>query len=436
MFTANITIHAEGAESQSFECLIGLDTKGCLIIRGKTPLTQSEFYRNNYRKLKDTGNKLMYSVDKSNAKRVDALIADMSGCIQEIQDELYKIPRFSAKDNNATALINEARANDHTTHWSYIVDGKIYKNMQIHWMENPAERNAFRSENGSIKYAPFKYKGTDNYKNVYVSNNLVEWYPLVNDDEESKDIEETIADIKAAAKVENAKITLNTNLHPDVKEFLKNVITEIDKNLNKLHQEIRQDAVTATTKKSDKETKKDLKSKLNDLEAKLNDPFETMDTNVTQVEPKFSVALKEVLSVFLNWMIRQDPINLDKHRPVHYKIICDLIEVLSEQLLAISKCMFDDFYYFDVTEKELKNLIHNLIFDNVATKDYFTALNISYNEAKNGVTIADRYADTKTSVTFCSRYDGPDWIDDFIDLDALCNNVTRDIIKYSTPKAE
>lgn len=423
MFTANITIHAEGAESQSFECLIGLDTKDRLIIRGKAPLIQSEFYRNNYRKLKDTGNKLMYSVDKSNAKRVDALIADMSRSIHGILNELQDIPRISVNKSN---LINNDVVAKQQTKWIIYIGGILHKDISIHWMRNPEVVDWVYCKNNIITVDSFKYKGTDDNKNVYVSNDLINWYLKTGCNNKDEDLPKSNKTNKMKAS--------------DVAEDLINNINDNLKNI------IENNNDSDDHKENEKENNNELNNESNNMDKSQSndeavnnpqkDPFEEMNTDVTQIEPKIPVNTKDAVHVFIKWMIQQDPINPSTHRPVHYKIICDLIQKLSEQFLLISKCMFGDYYYFEVTEKELKNMIHNLIFDNPSTKDHFTALNITYNEAKNGCTVKDRYEDSEPKVTFCSRYGGPAWQNDFIDLDALCNNVTRELTNISIPKAE
>lgn len=423
MFTANITIHAEGAESQSFECLIGLDTKDRLIIRGKAPLIQSEFYRNNYRKLKDTGNKLMYSVDKSNAKRVDALIADMSRSIHGILNELQDIPRISVNKSN---LVNTDVVAKQQTKWIIYIGGILHKDISIHWMRNPEVVDWVYCKNNIITVDSFKYKGTDDNKNVYVSNDLINWYLKTGCNNKDEDLTKS----NGANKMKSTDVV--EDLINNINDNLKNIIENNNDSGNH--------------KENEKENNDELNNESNNMdESQSNDeavnnpqkdPFEEMNTDVTQIEPKIPVNTKDAVHVFIKWMIQQDPINPSTHRPVHYKIICDLIQKLSEQFLLISKCMFDDYYYFEVTEKELKNMIHNLIFDNPSTKDHFTALNITYNEAKNGCTVKDRYEDSEPKVTFCSRYGGPAWQNDFIDLDALCNNVTRELTNISIPKAE
>lgn len=395
---AKVTVETESGNT-SFKCGVGIDSFGHLIIRSMNPITKTRFYEKYKNDMDHTGSEIEIFYNKS----FDSFMDNMINSIHEILNELQDIPRISVKETNESDLIDKDMTNKQQTNWEICIGGIPYKKVNIHWMKNPEEVNWVYNNDGAIIANTFKYKGTDNDKNVYLSNDLINWY---------------------------RKVGCNI----DVKDL---------PNPNKMGTNDKPTNDTNVVNKKSSDTTKDLIDYINDemkktLEADNadKDPFEEMNTDVTQVEPKLPVNSKDAVHVFLKWMIQQDPINPNKHRPVHYKIICELIQKLSEQFLAISKCMFGDYYYFEVTEKELKNLIHDLIFDNPATKDHFTALNITYNEAKNGCTIKDRYEDTEPKVTFCSRYGGPAWQNNFIDLDALCNNVTRELIKISIPTAE
>lgn len=396
---ANVTVHTEESE-KIINCYVGVDSKKRLVIRSSKPIDATVLYLMHYDSLKETGEKIEKAFEKmnntENTKKVNALISDMSGSIQAILDEIRSIPRIPV--NEASKLIDPKRADEHTTKSTIYIDDEACDNLKIHWMENPEYLNL------KIRGNSFKYKGTDDNKNNYLSRDLIHWYREI----EGYCHEDPLGCRDILMEVENNKKMTN-NISPAAKAFIDNVNKEIENNM---------DTINQITDEAEK------------------DPFENMDFNVSQVESKFSVGVKDAVNAFTKWMINQDPINLTKKRPVHYKIICDLIEILYAQLLMISKSMFNDYFYIEVTEKELKDLIHKIIFDDVATKDYFTALNISFKEAKNGVTIKDRYENTEPSVTFSSRYGGPMWQDDFIDLDALWNNVVREIIKVSTPTAE
>ena len=59
-------------------------------------------------------------------------------------------------------------------------------------------------------------------------------------------------------------------------------------------------------------------------------------------------------------------------------------------------------------------------------KTLFAKLNLSYKELKDKI---DPFDPNRNKVTFSTRFSGPKWEDDFIDLDALINNVVRDCVK-------
>ena len=63
---------------------------------------------------------------------------------------------------------------------------------------------------------------------------------------------------------------------------------------------------------------------------------------------------------------------------------------------------------------------------NIVNKTLFAKLNLSYKELKDKI---DPFDPNRNKITFSSRYSGPKWEDDFIDLDALINNVVRDCVK-------
>lgn len=398
---AKVTVETESGNT-SFKCGVGIDSFGHLIIRSINPITKTRFYEKYKNDMDHTGSEIEIFYNKS----FDSFMDNMINSIHEILNELQDIPRISVKETNESDLIDKDMTNKQQTNWEICIGGIPCKDIKIHWMKNYDVIDWVYCNDNDVTIAHFKYKGTDDNKNVYLSNDLINWY----------------------RKMEYNNEDIINNINDNLKNMTDNI------NKSDTHKEMKNETDDEKNIKSNNMNEPQIKDEV--VEDPQKDPFEEMNTDVTQVEPKLPVNLKDAVHVFLKWMIQQDPINPNKHRPVHYKIICELIQKLSEQFLAISKCMFGDYYYFEVTEKELKNLIHGLIFDNPATKDHFAALNITYNEAKNGCTIKDRYEDTEPKVTFCSRYSGPAWQNDFIDLDALCNNVTRELIKISIPTAE
>ena len=418
MIITKVTIETESGNT-SFKCRVGIDSSGHLIIRSINPIVKTRFYEKNKNNLNYTGSEIENFYNKS----FDRFMDNMSKSIHGILNELQDIPRISVNKSN---LINNDVVAKQQTKWIIYIGGILHKDISIHWMRNPEVVDWVYCKNNIITVDSFKYKGTDDNKNVYVSNDLINWYLKTGCNNKDEDLTKS----NGANKMKSTDVV--EDLINNINDNLKNIIENNNDSDNH--------------KENEKENNDELNNESNNMdESQSNDeavnnpqkdPFEEMNTDVTQIEPKIPVNTKDAVHVFIKWMIQQDPINPSTHRPVHYKIICDLIQKLSEQFLLISKCMFGDYYYFEVTEKELKNMIHNLIFDNPSTKDHFTALNITYNEAKNGCTVKDRYEDSEPKVTFCSRYGGPAWQNDFIDLDALCNNVTRELTNISIPKAE
>lgn len=146
------------------------------------------------------------------------------------------------------------------------------------------------------------------------------------------------------------------------------------------------------------------------------------------INQKYIINICTIIGGFSYCITNQDPINADTKLPVH-------IETTNKLLKKIFKMTYDvsldslGYNYICMTKHELINYIHDIIFDNPETNSYFKVLNTSYNDAqmiRNGET------PNSLDILFCTRYSGPHWKDDFIDLDALERNVINFIIKYST----
>ena len=67
-----------------------------------------------------------------------------------------------------------------------------------------------------------------------------------------------------------------------------------------------------------------------------------------------------------------------------------------------------------------------MVHDEPETKEFFSKLAQSYIEMQRGVSVSDP---NRKIINLSSRFSGPKWEDDFIDLDALINNVVLECVK-------
>ena len=102
--------------------------------------------------------------------------------------------------------------------------------------------------------------------------------------------------------------------------------------------------------------------------------------------------------------------------------------VQTAKSFTVSNDSEDKFYYYDCTQRNLTELLYKFVYKTSGLKDLFGNLNVSYNEMRKGVHYTDP---DREKISFTSRYNSPDWRNDFIDLDALINNVVRDCIRES-----
>lgn len=152
----------------------------------------------------------------------------------------------------------------------------------------------------------------------------------------------------------------------------------------------------------------------------------------TQEDKKYIFPVKNIIANMAKWIYYQDPINHSTSYQVHKIYIPEILHLLYMNLIKdgrkIENRADEDFYYFEYTKEELRKYLYFLVYDGPKTKNFFSKLNLSYNEMKNGIDVSDPNRDT---ISFSSRYFGPKWEDDFIDLDALINNVVLDCVKDS-----
>ena len=151
------------------------------------------------------------------------------------------------------------------------------------------------------------------------------------------------------------------------------------------------------------------------------------------VSKKYIFSVRNIMANMAKWIYALDPINLTSNYPVHNIYIRIILHEFYLTLIKDGKKIYDssneNFYYFEYTRDELKKYLYFLVYDCPNTKNLFSKLNLSYNEIQNEIDVSDP---NRESVTFSSRYSGPKWEDDFIDLDALINNIVRDCVRDAT----
>lgn len=169
-------------------------------------------------------------------------------------------------------------------------------------------------------------------------------------------------------------------------------------------------------------------------EIKEEEPEVTSDEEVTcedhnqeTNDPMYSVPMEYFIGEVINWIIRLDGTNPITKSPVHYNALMEIIKALYEYYIPKCTKVLQNDYYLQMTKSGFRQSLNDLIFNNKDTKDLFTALNISHVEAIASVTPQDRYNDTEPKISFCSRYGGPDWEHNFIDLDALVQNIIHSL---------
>ena len=164
--------------------------------------------------------------------------------------------------------------------------------------------------------------------------------------------------------------------------------------------------------------------------------FKSGSVNNIFEEKNYVIPIKNIYSNMAKWIYALDSINPRINHPVHSSFIPDILNKLYEQMLTDVRIVSSGscipfkngqiFYYFNFTKTQLTGYLSTMIYKNTRIKKLFERLNLSYNEMKAGISVDDP---NREKVTFSSRYDGPKWEDDFIDLDALINNVVRDTIR-------
>ena len=148
----------------------------------------------------------------------------------------------------------------------------------------------------------------------------------------------------------------------------------------------------------------------------------------------YTIPMISIYSNMVKWMHALDPINPSTCHPVHEIYISYITSLLYKTMVQTAKSFTvsndsgDKFYYYDCTQRNLTELLYKFVYKTSGLKDLFGNLNVSYNEMRKGVHYTDP---DREKFSFTSRYNSPDWRNDFIDLDALINNVVRDCIRES-----
>lgn len=150
------------------------------------------------------------------------------------------------------------------------------------------------------------------------------------------------------------------------------------------------------------------------------------------INQKYLIDIRTFISGFSYWITMVDPINTDTKLPVHIATTNKLLTKIFEMVYELSSNTIG-YLHINMNKHELINYVHSIIFDNPETNAYFKVLNTSYNDARRMRNGDDALP---PDMVFCSRYGGPHWKDDFVDLDALARNVENFILKYSTYTAE
>lgn len=147
------------------------------------------------------------------------------------------------------------------------------------------------------------------------------------------------------------------------------------------------------------------------------------------INRKYIFPIKNIIANMAKWIYLLDPINPSTKYPVHKVYFDEILHSLYITLYLGAKDAFDpssEFNYYDMTEKELRKYLFYIIYNHPYTKEHFSKLNLSYIEMQRGISVSDP---NRNAINLSSRFSGPKWEDDFIDLDALIGNVVRDCVK-------
>lgn len=145
------------------------------------------------------------------------------------------------------------------------------------------------------------------------------------------------------------------------------------------------------------------------------------------INQKYIIDIRTFISGFSHWITMADPINAETKLSVHIATTNKLLAKISEMVYDLSSKTLG-YLQIRMSKPELISYIRGIIFNNPETNAYFKVLNTSYNDAQK---LRNGEESNSPNMVFCSRYSGPHWKDDFVDLDALTHNVVNFIINDS-----
>ena len=215
------------------------------------------------------------------------------------------------------------------------------------------------------------------------------------------------------------------SLNPNAKGKFK-----ISENITKIKNPYDQTININKDKIKDKHSKVKVDSKVQKFDAFDKNKIVYHSKSIkNQVDKKYIFPIKNIIANMSKWMYLLDPINPGTKYPVHKVYFDEILHSLYITLYLGAKDAFDpssEFNYYDMTEKGLRKYLFYIIHNHPYTKEHFSKLNLSYIEMQRKISVSDP---NRKIINLSSRFSGPKWEDDFIDLDALINNVVRDTIR-------
>lgn len=215
------------------------------------------------------------------------------------------------------------------------------------------------------------------------------------------------------------------SLNPNAKGKFK-----ISENITKIKNPYDQTININKDKIKDKHSKVKVDSKVQKIDAFDKNKIVYHSKSIkNQVDKKYIFPVKNIIANMAKWIYSLDPVNYNTGYHVHKIYISTILHLLYMSLIKDGRKIensSDEFYYFEYTEDELRKYLYFLVYEGSKTKEYFSKLNLSYIEMQMGISVSDP---NRKIINLSSRFSGPKWEDDFIDLDALINNVVLECVK-------